>query len=107
MVRILQAGSRKPDLHAEALAIFSIFLAQHICIEPEWIPRKDNELADYLSRIVDYDDWSLSRSTFSDLDAVWGPHTVDRFASHYNAQLPRFNSPFLEPWFRSCGCIHC
>ena len=92
MVRILQVGSKKPDLQAEALAISSISLSQHIRLEPEWIPRKDNELADYLNRIVDYDDWSLSRSTFRELDKVWGPHTVDRFASHYNTQLSRFNS---------------
>jgi len=23
----------------------------------EWIPRSDNEVADYLSKIVDFDDW--------------------------------------------------
>ena len=79
------------------LAIFSISLSQHIHIEPEWIPREDNEVADYLSRIVDYDDWSLSHNTFRDLDAIWGLHTVDRFASHYNTQLPRFNSHFWNP----------
>ena len=26
-----------------------------------------------------------------------GPHTVDRFASHYNSQLPWFNSQFWNP----------
>ena len=97
VVRILQVGSRKPDLQAEALAIFSISLAQHIHIEPEWVPRRDNEVADYLSRIVDYDDWSLSHNTFRALDDAWGPHTVDRFASHYNTHLPRFNSRFWNP----------
>ena len=70
MVRILQVGSRKPDLQAEALVIFSISLSQHIHIEPEWVPREDNEVADYLSCIVDYDDWSLSHNTFRDLDAI-------------------------------------
>jgi len=28
-----------------------------IRIEPEWIPREQNELADFYSLIVDYDDW--------------------------------------------------
>ena len=93
-MRILQVGSKKPDLQAEALAIFSISLAQPIHIEPEWVPRRDNEVADYLSRIVDYDDWSLSHNTFRALDDAWGPHTVDRFTSHYNTHLPRFNSHF-------------
>ena len=26
-----------------------------------------------------------------------GPHTIDRFASYYNSQLPRFNSRFGNP----------
>lgn len=37
----------------------------------------------------------------------WGPHTVDRFASFYNAQVGRFNSRFnLEIWFRSRGWFY-
>ena len=81
-MRILTVGSKKPELQEEVLAIFSISLARHIHIEPEWIPRGKNETADYLSRLVDYDDWSLSRDTFRRLDGLWGAHTVDRFASY-------------------------
>ncbi|XP_022779071.1 uncharacterized protein LOC111320674 [Stylophora pistillata] len=29
--------------------------------------------------------------------AKWGPYTFDRFATYYNAQLPRFNSRFASP----------
>ena len=61
VVRILMMGSKKPDLQAEALAVS---LSHHVHIEPEWIPRKNNETADYLSRIIDYDDWSLTQNTF-------------------------------------------
>ena len=57
--------------------------------------------ADLLSRFVDKDDWSLNPVVFQDIDAKWGPHTVDRFSSYYNAQLPRFNSKFASPG--SCG----
>ena len=35
VVRILSVGSRKPDLQAEALAVFSISLSHHLHIEPE------------------------------------------------------------------------
>jgi len=46
VVHILMVGSRKPDLQAEALTIFfSISLAHHLHIEPEWVPRKNNETA--------------------------------------------------------------
>ena len=31
------------------------------------------------------------------LDSTFGPHTVDRFASVYNAQLERFNSKYWNP----------
>ena len=68
-----------------------------LCIEPEWIPREQNEIEDYLSRIVDYDDWFINALVFKQIELLWGPHTVDRFASHSNVQLPHFNSRFLCP----------
>ena len=34
---------------------------------------------------------------FAELDKVWGPHTVDRFADFHNCQLPRFNSRCWNP----------
>lgn len=91
VARILQVGSRKPQLHAIALKVFSLSVQYQIRLEPEWIPRELNERADYLSRIVDYDDWSLNPAVFSHLESMWGPHTIDRFASFQNYQLPRFN----------------
>ena len=56
VVRIIQYGSPKPLLQIEALCIFSICTNSHIRLEPEWIPMEDNKLADYYSRIVDFDD---------------------------------------------------
>lgn len=69
----------------------------HICLEPEWIPRELNERADYLSCIVDYDDWQLNPAAFAELDVAWGPLMVNRFASCHNCQLPRFNSRCWNP----------
>ena len=91
------SGSKNPSLQQEALAIFSTSVANSIRIEPEWIPREENKLADYVSRIVDCDDWSLDYTIFKQLDNRWGLHTINRFASHYNTQLPRFNSRFWNP----------
>ena len=31
------------------------------------------------------------------LPAMWGPHTIDRFALFYNTQLERFDSRFWDP----------
>ena len=94
MVRIVQYGSRQPALQVEALKIFAVCVSHHIHMEPEWIPRKQNELADYYSRLVDYDDWMLNPAVFGWLNNLWGPYTVDRFANAVNAQLSRFNSRF-------------
>ena len=97
VARILQVGSRKPDLHAIALKVFNIAIQYQIHLEPEWVPRELNQRADLLSRIVDYDDWFLNPAVFGWLDTMWGPHTVDRFADHNNRQLSRFNSRCWSP----------
>ena len=44
------------------------------------MPRASSEQADYLSRIVDSDDWSGSFPIFQQLNFRCGRHTVDRFA---------------------------
>ena len=52
----------------------------------KWIPRDSNHQADSLSRIIDFDDYSINDDLFHMLDCKWGPHTVDRFACSYNAK---------------------
>ena len=47
--------------------------------------------------IIDFDDWQVNPSVFRMLDGLWGPHTVNRFASSTNTQLGRFNSKFWCP----------
>ena len=97
VARILEVGSRQGHLQEIALKVFSLAVHYHIHLEPEWIPRELNQQADYLSRIIEYDDWQLNPIMFAELDALWGPHTVDRFASFNNCQLPRFNSRSWNP----------
>lgn len=94
---IVNVGSPKPPLQGIAVHIFNLCMLHDIDLEVAWLPRKDNEKADYLSRIIDHDDWSLNPKIFRFVNSQWGPHTVDRFASFYNAQLPRFNSRFWNP----------
>ena len=90
VVRIVQCGSKKFAIQPK----FSACVSNNIRTEPEWIPREQSELADYYSRIVDYNDWMLNPSFFSWLDALWGPHTVDQFANpstvtHSSNALPQ------------------
>ena len=95
--RIVEVGSMKKDLQRLALRIFSMCLLNCITLEVEWIPRSANDRADFLSRVVDYDDWRVNRDYFLLAEEKWGPHSVDRFANHENTQLPRFNSRFWCP----------
>ena len=76
VVRIVLYSSRKPILQEEALAIFATGVNNQIRLEPEWIPREENEFADYLSRIVDHDDWMINPVVFQELHVMWGPHTM-------------------------------
>ena len=57
-------------------------------------PRDLNSLADCISKIVDYNDWTLNPEVGSSLDNLWGPHSVERFASSVNMQFVRFSSRF-------------
>jgi hypothetical protein len=97
VVRIVQVGSGKPHLQEGALSIFDVCFKNCIKLEMEWIPRDANEIADYISRIRDFDDWMVSPILFHFLDRMWGPHSVDCFASEQNHQLVRFHSRFWCP----------
>ena len=55
VVRIIQVGSRKDHLQSIAIEIFKQCFLNSIKIDVEWIPRQENELADYYSRVVDWD----------------------------------------------------
>ena len=50
-----------------------------------WIPREENEIADEISKLIDFDDWQLTDEFFEHLNRKWGPKTR------------RFNSKFYSP----------
>ena len=81
--KIVDVGSMKPDLHKLAVKIFGACLRSKIKFEVQWIPRSENEKADFISRLNDVDDWQLTESFFAILEGVWGPHSVDCMATFY------------------------
>lgn len=97
--RIVLFGSPKQHLQSLAIDVFWLCLENGIQIHAQWIPSKANFKADALSHFLDKNDWSLNSEVFAQLDCKWGPHSIDHFASHYNAQVPRLNSKFT-----SLGC---
>lgn len=96
-VSILQVGSPKPELHKIAVSVFCFCKENNISIFPEWVPRELNKYADQISKNTDFDDWYTSSNFFRFMDQVWGPHSVDSFASSENTHLSRFNSKFFVP----------
>jgi hypothetical protein len=63
-------GSKKPLLDAVALN-FSPSVQYQIRTEPD---SKDlTKRANYLSRIIDYDDWELNTLVLAELDDAWNP----------------------------------
>ena len=78
---ILSIGSRKADLHDEAVSIYKLCRAFDIRLTVEWVSCDYNVVADELSQIEDANDYMLDSSCFMSLDRLWGPHLVARFAS--------------------------
>ena len=97
VVRIVQVGSMVKELHDIALDVFLLTSQRHIHLDLNWLPREQNSQADFVSKMIDFDDYCVNDEIFRHLEDLWGPHSVDRFACSYNSKLPRFNSRFLQP----------
>ena len=96
--------SRSPALMNELRKLWHIMDENDITIRPRYIQSAANIWADRLSRELDDADWRLHPRLFRQLDKQY-QHTIDRFASGENAQLPRFNSRWLEPRTEAVDCL--
>lgn len=95
---VMRAGSsRSPVLMNEMRALHELCQEMSVELRVEHVSSVLNEWADRLSRENDSTDWTLGRAAFNRLDAAYGPHTVDLFASSVNARTPRFYSRWLCP----------
>ena len=95
--RVVPKGSGVPALQEMAEKIHSICESNAIILEVQWVPREAIFYADYLSKLIDHDDWRTTQNLFAILDRMWGPFTIDRFADSSNTKLKRFNSKYLCP----------
>ena len=94
---ITQKGSTCLRLHDIALQIFEFCALNAVKLEIEWVPREGNQCADFMSRVIDYDDWGVSPNFFEFINSLFGPFTVDRFADNFNHKCSRFQSKFWCP----------
>ncbi|XP_031561109.1 uncharacterized protein LOC116297091 [Actinia tenebrosa] len=97
VVSLIHRGSMNPELQAVAEQITDACSVNSISVNPVWVPRQQNQLADYVSKLNDVDDWGISMPIYKWLNNMWGPFTIDRFASWYNTKCTRFNSRFWNP----------
>ena len=88
---IVNRGCSKLPINDLVRGLFWFCLRHRITISVEWVPREENAL-DKISKMLIPEDWMLSRSWYQFLDYIWGPHTVDLFASNANYQCARFFS---------------
>ena len=63
-VRIVQVGSMIKELQDIALDIFLLCLRQQIQLDVSWVPRDCNSYADFVSKMVDLDDYSVHNDIF-------------------------------------------
>ena len=92
LLGIINKGSPKLPINELARNLFWFCLRHDIEVAVEWVPREENEEADEISKLLIPDDWMLNPRYFEWLDARWGPHTCDLFASSRNALCRRFFS---------------
>ena len=89
------------------MVIFNYCRQHTISLDVQWIPREENQVADGISRIIDFDDWGISLEFFRYVDSIFGPHTIDRFADNLNTKLSVFNSRFWCPGTSSVDAFSC
>lgn len=101
-------ASRSPVLMREYRSLWALLDSLHVHLHVVRVASAHN-LADAPSRLIDRSDYQLDPLVFHWLDKLWGPHTIDLFASDTNAQLPAFYSlhrcpgslgvdAFLQSW---------
>jgi hypothetical protein len=83
--------SRSPELMGQLRKIFSLCDGYEITVVPRLVKSAANP-ADSLSRFQRDAEWGLVRRGFDLVEALYGPHSIDMFASDENAKLPRFFS---------------
>ncbi|XP_072028268.1 uncharacterized protein [Amphiura filiformis] len=72
VVAISAKGSMNLELQNIAVDIFNVCKMFSISLEVQWIPRTENQEADSLSRLIDFDDWGVSRPFFDFMNSLWG-----------------------------------
>jgi hypothetical protein len=87
-VRVRSGGSPNPDLQRLAVLILDLQYTHWFLLTFEWVLRDLSMRADFLSHALEYSQHSyrLGKECFAYLDGLWGPHSIDSFASAQDCQ---------------------
>ncbi|XP_043199553.1 uncharacterized protein LOC122389279 isoform X2 [Amphibalanus amphitrite] len=94
---INKLGSADRRLDAIAQNIWEFAFEHQVMLVAHHIAGYLNVDPDELSRIPLRHEWTLHPAVFQQLERMFGPHTIDRFASLSTALLPVYNSRFRDP----------
>ena len=90
-------GGSTLELDMIAREIHIVSWENNITLSAKYLSGINNWKADHLSRIKSTYEWKLHPGLFNMVDAMWGPHDIDRFASMMTSQLKEYNSLFWDP----------
>lgn len=100
-----QGGSIR-TLDIIARNIWDLSIRNNVTIQAKHIAGKQNTEADRLSRLPGQYEWRMHPKLFQFIDSVYGPHTIDRFASILTRQTKRYNSLFWDPESEAIDALH-
>lgn len=97
-VHVINNGTSKSEAMMAELRLLQRFCARHgVQVRASHLPSAVNHEADRLSRSRDSTDWSLSDAAFERLEAKYGPHTLDLFATNATRKCGRYFSATADP----------
>ena len=105
---INKQGGRVQELYSLALDIWQFAIQRNIWLSAAHLPGALNHEADKASRDINkYDkEWQLSPNIFLKVDQLFGPHTVDLFASRVNCQVKDYVSWQPDPGAIAVNAFH-
>jgi len=96
MFSVNKWSSRNPLLHKLLRRFWALCDVNSISVRMEYVRSACNP-ADEPSRWKFRDEWRLCGPLFRKMEGIFGPHSIDLFASRSTHLLPRYVSRFLDP----------
>ena len=96
LAAVKNLSAKSPALMAELRRLWYILDTHRIHLDAFYVKSAENP-ADAPSRFEDRDDYRLTGKWVAYFQALYGPHSVDRFATANNTICQRYNTLFFDP----------